>query len=80
MQSFFRGLPRFRVKQTYPELDWYRIIQQPYSEAFAPFSNIDTRLFYITLFSLLVVVILSRIFSWILSRPVIEIDPHLERL
>jgi len=74
------GLPQFQFKDRLPEIDWYVVVQVPYDEVSAPFRNINTWFFYIVFFMGAVVVILALIFSWLLSKPVIETDPHLERL
>jgi hypothetical protein len=76
----FIGLPPFRIRDTLPELDWYLVVIQPRSEALALFSNINTKFFYILIFSVLVVVAMSIFFSWVLVKPVIETDPHLDKL
>jgi bacteriorhodopsin len=55
-------------------------VQQPRDEALAIFRNINTRFLYILLFTVLVVVFLSFFVSWYLSKPLIEVDPHLEQL
>jgi hypothetical protein len=79
-QRFLIGLPQFRMKDSLPELDWYLTVQQPRDEALAIFRNINTRFLYILLFTVLVVVFLSFFVSWYLSKPLIEVDPHLEQL
>jgi len=79
-EEVFIGLPPFRIKDTLPELDWYLAVVQPRSEALALFGNINTKFLYILLFTVLVVAIMSVFFSWVLAKPVIETDPHLERL
>jgi hypothetical protein len=74
------GLPQFQFRDRLPETDWSVVVQVPYDEVSAPFRNINTWFFYIVFFMGAVVVILAFIFSWLLSKPVIETDPHLERL
>lgn len=74
------GLPRFGMKQRIPGLDWYVLIQAPYGEVFYPFQVLSSWFLYIVLFSVAVVIVLSVIFTWILSKPLIETDMHLERL
>jgi hypothetical protein len=74
------GLPQFQFRERLPEIDWHLVVQVPYDEVSAPFRNINTWFFYIVFFMGAVVVILALIFSWLLSKPVIESDPHLERL
>ena len=68
------GLPQFRFKDKLPEVDWNVVIQVPYDEVSAPFRNINTWFFYIVFILGAVVVILALIFSWLLSKPVIETD------
>ncbi|RPJ58283.1 MAG: hypothetical protein EHM23_17980 [Acidobacteria bacterium] len=77
---FFLGFPPFKMKDSLPELDWYLAVSQPRKEALSLFNNINTKFFYIILFTVLVVGIMSLFFSWILLKPIIETDPHLERL
>jgi len=77
---FFLGFPPFKMKDSLPELDWYLAISQPRKEALSLFSNINTKFLYIILFTVVVVGVMSVFFSWILVKPIIETDPHLERL
>ena len=77
---FFLGFPPFKMKDSMPELDWYLAISQPRKEALSLFNNINTKFLYILLFTVVVVGVMSVFFSWILVKPVIETDPHLERL
>jgi hypothetical protein len=79
-ERYFLGLPPFRLKDSLPELDWVLAVSQPRNEALSFFRNINSRFAYIILFTVVVVGILSVLFSWVLSKPVIETDPHLERL
>jgi hypothetical protein len=74
------GTPRGRLRDNYPELDWYVAVQEPHDEAFLPFNRITIRFLYIVLFTVVMVLSLSLIFTWIMGKPVIETDPHLERL
>ena len=76
----FLGLPQFRLKDRMPELDWILVVQEPYEEVFSPFRNLNRRFIYIAVFGIALVLVLALIFSRILSRPVIEVDPHLERI
>ncbi|MFQ5739807.1 MAG: cache domain-containing protein [Acidobacteriota bacterium] len=76
----FVGLPRSRLVETYPELDWYLIAHEPYDDAFAGFAELNKYYTYVILVSILGIGALSMFFSRILSRPVIETDPHLEKL
>ncbi len=76
----FVGLPRGRLKDTYPELDWYLVVRQPYREAYAGFLDIHTNFLWLVLFSVVLVFILSFSFSRLLAKPIIESDPHLEQL
>lgn len=69
-----------RFSDTFSSLDWLVVVQQPYSEAFAPFQNVTSRYLYIIGLSAVVVVALSLIFTWSLRKPVIEVDPHLEQI
>jgi hypothetical protein len=79
-QRVFLGLPQFKMKDSLPELDWYLTVEQPRSEALLLFGNINTKFVYILVFTVVLVGLLSVLFSWILAKPVIETDPHLERL
>ena len=76
----FLGLPRFRLKDRMPELDWILVVQEPYEEVYSPFRNLNSWFIYIAVFGVALVLVLSLIFSRILSRPAIEVDPHLERI
>ena len=76
----FLGLPQFRLKDRMPELDWILVVQEPYEEVFSPFRNLNRWFIYIAVFGVALVLVLALIFSRILSRPVIEVDPHLERI
>lgn len=74
------GLPQIRFKDRIPELDWHVVIQAPYDEIFSPFQHLNTRFFYILLFSASIVVFLSLLSSWLVARPVMETDPRLGKL
>lgn len=74
------GLPQTRLKSIFPELDWYLVAQKSRRALYGYFLNITWSYLYIVLFSVAVVGALSLLFSWILQRPVIETDPHLEQL
>jgi len=74
------GLPKSQLRQNYPELDWYLVVEQPHSYEVGPFAEINVYFLYVVLFSAVLVLILAWVFSRILSRPVIETDPHLEQL
>ncbi len=76
----FIGLPHFRIKDRIPELDWQVIIQAPYDEVFLPFQNLRSWFVYIVLASVILIMVFSMVFSWVLSKPIIEIDPHLEQV
>jgi hypothetical protein len=74
------GLPRSGIKDQIPELDWNVIIQAPHSEVFLPFQHLRSWFVYIAIFSVIVIIVLSLVFSWVLSRPIIETDPHLKEV
>ncbi len=76
----FVGLPSTRLKDSFPELDWYLVVEQPYEQAYGSFLNIRANFIWLVVFSVLLVGILSLVFSRLLARPVIETDPHLEQL
>jgi len=76
----FLGLPQFRIKDRIPELDWHVIIQAPFDEVFLPFQNLRSWFVYIVLMSVILIMLLSMVFSWVLSKPIIETDPHLEKV
>lgn len=78
--GFFVGLPETGLNSSIPELDWVVIVEAPYAEVFAPFTYLKSRFLYIALMSIALVIVMSIVFSWILSRPIIETDPHLERV
>ena len=79
-QLVFMGLPQSRFRDQLPELDWVVVMQGPYEEIFAPFENINRGFLYIVVFSAAVVLVLTAVFSWMMAKPALEIDPHLERL
>lgn len=74
------GLARSRLKDTYPELDWYLMVERPHSSEIGAFAGMNLKFIYIVIFSAVVVLILSWVFSKVLARPIIETDPHLEKL
>ena len=76
----FLGLPQFRIRDRMAELDWILVVQEPYEEVYSPFRNLNSRFIYFAVFGIVLVLILALIFSRILSGPVIEVDPHLERI
>jgi hypothetical protein len=76
----FLGLPTFSVNDRIPELDWTLVIQAPYEEVYSPLRQLKTWFLYIVIFSISLVIIFSIVFTWILSRPIVETDPHLERV
>ncbi len=76
----FLGIARNKLKDTYPELDWYLVVEKSREKTYGYFLDITWDFLYIVLFSVVVVMALSIAFSWILGRPVIETDPHLEKL
>jgi hypothetical protein len=78
--AVFVGLPNFSIKDRIPELDWIVVIQAPYDEVFLPFQNLRSWFVYIVLGSIILIMTLSLFFSWVLSKPIIETDPHLEKV
>ncbi len=78
--GFFIGLPRAGVNTEIPELNWVLFIEAPYGEVFSPFQDLRSWFLYIALISVGLVIVLALIFTWILSKPIIQTDPHLERI
>ena len=76
----FLGVPRSGVADRIPELDWQLVIQAPHEEVFRPFQNLRSRFLWIVISGVGLVIVLSLIFTWILSKPIIQTDPHLERI
>lgn len=74
------GLSPSRLQHTYPELDWYVVVEAAREQVFASFRQAFSLYLSIVVFIVLSVGALSLVFSWLLSRPVIETDPHLEKL
>lgn len=74
------GLPSFRFKDQFPGLDWVMVAELPCTEAFAPLQQMNRWFLFIVLFAFLMVLGSAAAFSWMLSKPVVEIDPHLERV
>lgn len=78
--GFFLGIPQSGVNSQIPELDWVLVVEAPYEEVYSPFQNLQSWFLYIALFSVGLVIVLSLVFTWLLSKPIIETDPHLERV
>ncbi|UCF39026.1 MAG: cache domain-containing protein, partial [Acidobacteriota bacterium] len=76
----FLGLPTLSVKDRLPELGWTLVIQAPYEDVVFPIRDLKRWFLYIVIFSVSLVIILSLVFTWILSKPIVEIDPHLDRV
>ncbi|GAB4249131.1 MAG: hypothetical protein Kow00109_25220 [Acidobacteriota bacterium] len=76
----FLGLPAKKVSDVLPELPWTVVIEAERDEVFEPFRNLRTSFAYVVGLGLGLVVLLALIFSWILSKPIIEVDPHLDRV
>jgi hypothetical protein len=76
----FVGLPQFGIDGRIPGLEWYVVIQSPYDDVFAPFGSMRSLFMYIVGFGVALIIILSVVFTWVLSKPVIETDPHLEHV
>lgn len=74
------GIPSFGIKHRIPELDWYVLVRSRYSQLLVPFEDVNRRFLLIVAATLVVVVVLALIFTHFLSKPVVEIDPHFERL
>lgn len=74
------GLAKSIFRETYSELDWYLVVQEPHPTATGPFSKINLHFLYVLVFSIIVVLVLSFVFSKVLSKPIIETDPHLDKL
>ena len=79
-QLVFMGLPQSRFRDQLPELDWVVVMQGPYDEIFAPFENINRGFLYIVVFSAAAVLVLTVVFSWMMAKPALEIDPRLDGL
>lgn len=56
------------------------MVQEPYEEVYSPFRNLSSRFIYFAVVGVVLVLVLALIFSRILSGPVIDADPHLERI
>jgi len=78
--GLFVGMPKFTIKSKIPTLDWVVLVESPYSEVFAPFRNLRSWFVYFAILSVALVILLAVIFTWILSKPIIETDPHLEQV
>ena len=78
--GFFLGLPEFSVQSKIPLLDWVVVVESPYSGVFGPFQNLRSWFVYFAVLSVGLVILLAVIFTWILSKPIIETDPHLENV
>lgn len=76
----FLGLPSRKVSDVLPELPWTVVIEAERAEVFHPFENLRSSFAYVVGLGLGLVVLLALIFSWILFKPIIEVDPHLDRV
>ncbi len=74
------GLAGAKLQETYPELDWYLLVREPEEATYGPLLNLNWQFLGIVLFSVLVVLASAAVFSWLLTRPVIESDPQLNKL
>ncbi len=78
--KLFLGLPSARLAASVPQLDWVVVIEAERNEVFAPFRNLRSWYAYLAVFGLVLVVVLSLIFTWFLSKPIVEVDPHLDQI
>lgn len=78
--GFFVGLPEFSVSGKLPNLNWIVVVESPRDEVFTPFSNLRQMLVYIAVLMVAIVIGLSIFFTWVLSKPIIETDPHLQEV
>lgn len=79
-QEMLLGIPSFGLKDRIPELDWYVLVNSPMSNVLLPFENLNGRFLYIVLATIIVVIVLAFVFTHIVSRPAVDVDPHFERL
>lgn len=75
---FLLGIPSSTLQSGVPELGWTLVVEAPRGEVFAPFLNLRRWFLYFVAFSVGLVIFLAVVFSWVLSKPIIETDPHLE--
>ncbi len=74
------AFPSTGIKHRIPELDWYVLVHSPMNSVLTPFENLDRRFLFIVLATVVTVIGLAFVFTHILSRPALDVDPHFERI
>ncbi len=74
------GLPPSGINARVPELDWYVVVQHDRDTAMAPMADLNSRFLVIVAVTVVVTLVLAMIFTRMLSKPVIEIDPHFDQI
>lgn len=74
------GMPPAGVNARIPELDWYVLVELDRQSALAPLSGLNSSFFLIVAATVTVILLLAAAFTRMLSKPVVEIDPHFERI
>ena len=74
------AFPTTGIKDRIPELDWYVLVHSPLSSVLTPFENLNRRFLLIVLATIATVISLAFVFTHIMSRPAVDVDPHFERL
>ena len=79
-QEVILGFPQTHFSEMVPGLDWQVVVQVSSQEIREPFERTSVGFISILIFNIALVLVLALLFTWFLSKPAIETDPHLERL
>ena len=74
------GLPPSGVNARVPALDWYVVVQHDRATAMAPMGDLNSRFFLIVVVTVIVILVLALVFTRMLSKPIVEIDPHFDEI
>lgn len=74
------GLPETLLSSQYPELNWFVLIQQDYDEATASIEGLREMSLLFMAITVLITLLLAFWFTRLLTKPIIELDMHLEKL
>ncbi len=74
------GMTQYNFQSIYPKLNWLLITREDASQVLEPLSQMRRHFIYLVVVMVLLCLIVALIVSRIESRPVVEQDPHLEKL
>ncbi len=74
------GIPQSRIEQAFPELKWYLFTVQDYEDAMSPVYGLKSTAMVYIIVVILIVLLLAFWFSRELTKPIMELDMHLEKL